>query len=149
MTEQVPASVRYKELTALATTAAQKLRKHEKARAAGLSDEVAAGQQRKDAAAKELETFAAEVKTRWRIAVRLVWHEKWLKGPDMDAFPEPDHSAPRVTPEKSINRIQAAHLELREAVQKLHFGLLRRKKPPKDFPPPPDHTADSPAEPPA
>lgn len=136
MTEQVPASIRYKELTALATTAAQQLRKHERARAAELSDEVAAGQQRKDEAAAELEAFSKDVETRWKIAVRALWGEKWIKGADVDAYPDPDLSAPRVKPEKSIRAIQAAYLELNEALERLRFGsgLLRRKK----SSPPPD-----------
>lgn len=127
MTEPVPASIRYKELTALATTAAQQLRKHERARVAELSDEVAAAQQRKDEAAAEHEKLVKDVKARWDAAIKALWHEKWMKG---SVFPDPDRSASRAKPEKSIRAVQAAYLEFNEALERLRFGsgLLRRKK---------------------
>ncbi|RKT83678.1 hypothetical protein SAMN05421805_110178 [Saccharopolyspora antimicrobica] len=127
MTERVPASIRYKELTALATTAAQQLRKRERARVAELSDEVAAGQQRKDAAAEERDKVIKDVESRWEAAIRALWHEKWMKG---SVFPEPDRSAPRAKPEKSVRAVQAAYLEFNDALERLRFGsgFLRRKK---------------------
>ncbi|KAA5836868.1 hypothetical protein ABT337_29080 [Saccharopolyspora hirsuta] len=128
MTDQVPASIRYKELTALATTAAQQLRKHERARAAELGEAVAASQQRKDEAEERRQQVVEDVRVRWKAAMEALWDERWMQ---VKGMPEPDRSAPPATPEESRRDLQDAFMDLYNALEKPRFGaglLPRRKK---------------------
>ncbi|MER7013993.1 hypothetical protein ABT324_21450 [Saccharopolyspora sp. NPDC000359] len=128
MTDQVPASIRYKELTALATTAAQQLRKHERARATELGEAVAAGQKRKDEAEEQRQQVVDDVRVRWKAAMEALWDERWMQ---VRGLPEPDRSAPPATPEDSRRHLQDAFMELYNSLEKPRFGsgiLPRRKK---------------------
>ena len=92
MSKQVPASVRYKELTALAADAAEKLRQHETAKAAELAELVDAEAERLEQAEAQRDDISADVRNRWNAALHALWDERWLEIPGM---PEPDPSAPR------------------------------------------------------
>ncbi|QUH00008.1 hypothetical protein HUO13_03550 [Saccharopolyspora erythraea] len=127
MTEQVPASVRYKELSAAATTAAQRMRRHEQDKAAELEESVTRGNSRKEEADQQREQVEKDVRTRWTLALEALWDERWLK---VSSLPDPDLSAPPATPEESRRAVQDAFLELHDALDKPRWSagsLLRRK----------------------
>ncbi|MGW1679834.1 hypothetical protein [Saccharopolyspora sp. NPDC002376] len=128
MTDLVPASIRYKELTALASTAAQDLRKHERARATELGEAVAEGQQRKDAAAEQRDQVVEDVRKRWKAAMEALWDERWMQ---VKGMPDPDLTAPPATPDDSRRDVHDAFLALLNALERPRFGsgiLPRRKK---------------------
>jgi hypothetical protein len=128
VTEQIPASVRYKEITALATTAAQQLRKHERERAGELGEAVAAGRQRREAADEQREQVVEDVRKRWNAAMEAVWDERWMK---VKPMPDPDRAAPPATPDESRRDVQDAFMALYNSLDKPRFGanlLPRRKK---------------------
>ncbi|MCI2423150.1 hypothetical protein MOQ72_37600 [Saccharopolyspora sp. K220] len=128
MTEQVPASVRYKEITALATTAAQQLRRHERERAGELGEAVAAGRKRREAADERREQVREDVRKRWKAAMEALWDERWMR---VKGMPEPDRAAPPATPEESRREVQSAYLALHDALEKRRFTANlrpRRKK---------------------
>ncbi|MGP4021075.1 hypothetical protein [Saccharopolyspora sp. 5N708] len=128
MTEQVPASVQYKEITALASAAAQQLRRHERERAGELGEAVAAGRKRREAADERRKQVADDVRKRWKAAMEALWNERWMQ---VTAMPEPDRSAPPATPEQSRREVQSAYLALHDALEKRRFAANlrpRRKK---------------------
>lgn len=128
MTEQTPASVRYKEITALATTAAQQLRKHERERAGELGEAVAAGRQRREAADEQREQVIEDARKRWNAAMEALWNERWLQ---VTTMPEPNRAAPPATPDESRRDVQDAFLALYNSLEKPRFRanfLSRRKK---------------------
>nr|WP_246330559.1 hypothetical protein [Saccharopolyspora hordei] len=112
----------------MATTAAERMRKHERARAAELSEVVAAGRQRKDAAEERRQQVVDDVRVRWNNAMEALWDERWFR---VKGLPEPDRSAPPMTPEEARRLVQDAFLALHDALEKPRFGsgiLPRRKR---------------------
>ncbi|MBB5153767.1 hypothetical protein [Saccharopolyspora phatthalungensis] len=128
MTDQVPASERYKEIAALATTAAQQLRRHERERAGELGEAVAAGRQRREAADEQRKQVVEDVRKRWNAAMEALWDERWMQ---VKAMPEPDRSAAPSTPDASRRDVQEAFMALYKSLEKTRFAanlLSRRKK---------------------
>ncbi|MGI8309851.1 hypothetical protein [Saccharopolyspora hattusasensis] len=128
MTEQVPAADRYKEITALATTAAQQLRRHERERAGELGEAVAAGRQRREAADEQREQVVEDVRKRWNAAMEALWDERWMQ---VKSMPDPDPAARASTPDDSRREVQAAYMALHSALEKPRFAASlrpRRKK---------------------
>ncbi|MHA6802235.1 hypothetical protein [Salinifilum ghardaiensis] len=116
MNGEVPAAIRYKELTALAATAAERLRRHENARAAELEEAAADASRRIEEADAQLEQVRADARKRWNAALEALWHERWFQ---VDGgMPEPDPHAPPQSAEESRRAVQEALLELHEATAK-------------------------------
>ncbi|GAA2783615.1 hypothetical protein [Saccharopolyspora taberi] len=130
MTEHVPAAVRYKEIAATATAAAQRMRRHEREKAAELEKSVAAGETRKQQADEEHEKLVKEIQGRWNVALEQLWDERWL---EVTNLPEPDRSAPPVTPEQSRRALHDSYMQLRQSLDKTRWSagslMQRRNKP--------------------
>lgn len=123
MTDEVPAAIRYKELTALATTAAERLRRHENARAAELEDTAVDAPRRADEADAQLEQVRNEARKRWNAALEALWHERWFQ---VDGgMPEPDPQAPPQPAEQSRQEMQQALLQLHEATARQKRRWIR------------------------
>ncbi|MHA6798253.1 hypothetical protein [Bounagaea algeriensis] len=123
MTDEVPAAIRYKELTALAATAAERLRRHENARAAQLEDTAADAPRRVDEADAQLEQVRTDARKRWNAALEALWHERWFQ---VDGgMPEPDPQAPPQSAEQSRQEMQQALLQLHEATARQKRRWIR------------------------
>lgn len=131
MTEGVPAAIRYKELTSAATTAAERLRRQENARAEELEDTVASGRRRVEDADARLEQVRADARKRWNAALEALWHERWMH---VSGMPEPDHTAAVVSPEESRRAMQNALLALHRALAKQKRWLPGRGRTRTDDP---------------
>lgn len=107
------ATARYKELTALATAAVDRVREHERERAARLEDDLAASAERIAEAEREREKVADGVRIRWNAAMEALWNERWMR---VTSRPGPDSSAPAEPAEEGIRRVQSAYLELHAAL---------------------------------
>jgi hypothetical protein len=118
-TPHVPAAVRYKEITAVAVDAAERMRRHEADKADRLTDEVAAGQERIAAAEEQKAQVAEGVRVRWSAAMEALWDERWMR---VTPMPDADLSAAPATPEESIRAVQGAFLELHEALGKARWS---------------------------
>lgn len=129
MTEQVPAAERYKEITALATTAAQQLRRHERERAGELGEAVAAGRQRREAADEQREQVVEDVRKRWNAAMEALWDERWMQ---VKGMPDPDPTAQESTPDDSRREVQAAYLAFYGSLEKPRFAASFRPRRKKD-----------------
>ncbi|KEI45492.1 hypothetical protein [Saccharopolyspora rectivirgula] len=128
MSKQVPASVRYKELTALAADAAEKLRQHETAKAAELAELVDAEAERLEQAEAQRDDIRADVRNRWNAALHALWDERWLEIPGM---PEPDPSAPPLTPQECRKALHEASQQFHHSLDKQRFtptALLPRRR---------------------
>lgn len=108
-------AVRYRELTALATSAVDRVREHERERAARLEDGLAASAERITAAEQAQQKVVDGVRIRWNAAMEALWSERWMR---VTARPDPDMSAPAARAEECIRRVQAAYLELHAAVDR-------------------------------
>lgn len=113
--EPEQAAARYKEITAIATGAVDRMHEHERKKVARLEDDVAAGHER-IAEAEQREADVAEgVRLRWDGAMEALWNERWMR---VTRMPKPDPAAPHATPEESIRAVQTAYLALRDALGK-------------------------------
>jgi hypothetical protein len=108
------AAARYKEITAIATTAAKRLRRHEMDKIARLEDEVAAYRERTEAADAEHEKVVEAVRLRWDEAMEELWNERWMRVTQM---PSADTSAAPAKAADAIRMVQTAYLELRGALR--------------------------------
>ncbi len=122
---RVPAAVRYKEMTASATSAAEQMRKHEAQKSDRLNGEVVAGRERVSEAEQAEEEVAEGVRLRWNAALEALWDERWLQ---VTRIPDADRSASPDTADKILRKVQAAYLELHESLGKPRRagGFLRR-----------------------
>ncbi|GAA4851778.1 hypothetical protein [Saccharopolyspora rosea] len=125
MSERNPASARYRELTDLANSAAERQRRAENERADELTKVVAAGQQRIKEADEARAQAVSDVRRSWHAAMEKLWHEKWMR---VSGMPEPDLDAPPATPEESRRAVQEALLALVDSVSKQRGSLLPRRR---------------------
>jgi hypothetical protein len=135
--ERVPASARYKEIAECATDAAKRMRRHEVEKASRLQEEVAAGHERIAEAEAQQEQVVDGVQRRWKAAMEALWDERWMQ---VTRIPDADPSAAPATPQESIRAVQAASLELHEALRKSRSWLRkprRNRRDTGDTPPPP------------
>ncbi|RCW43650.1 hypothetical protein DFQ14_106128 [Halopolyspora algeriensis] len=111
---------RYKEITATATDAVERMHELERKRAEQLEDEVVAGRERIAEAEQQEERVAEGVRSRWNAAMEALWDERWMR---VTSIPAPDPSAPAATPEESLRSVQDASLELHEALGKPRWSV--------------------------
>ena len=122
--QAIPAAVRYREIMALADSAAAQLRRQEADRVDELTAEVATGQERIERSETQLEQVREGVRKRWDSAMEELWEERWMR---VTPMPEPDPSAEPAAPEEPIRAVQSAYLQLREALSKRRSFLPRRR----------------------
>lgn len=122
--QAIPAAVRYREIMALADSAAAQLRRQEADRVDELTAEVATGQERIERSETQLEQVREGVRKRWDSAMEELWEERWMR---VTPMPEPDPSAEPATPEEPIRAVQGAYLQLRAALSKRRSFLPRRR----------------------
>lgn len=109
------AAARYKEITSVATEAVDRMHEHERKKAAGLEDEVAAGQERIEEAQRRENEVAEGVRLRWDGALEALWNERWLR---VTRMPNPDPDAAPAPAEESLRAVQVAYLALHDALNK-------------------------------
>jgi hypothetical protein len=123
------AAMCYKELTEIATNAATRLRRLDAEKCDRLRDEVSAGQERLDEAKREQELVVEGVRKRWDSAMEELWNERWMR---VTPMPEGDPAAPPASSREAIALVQAAYLELREALGKPRSWLSQSRRPRED-----------------
>ncbi|MDR7301462.1 hypothetical protein [Haloactinomyces albus] len=111
---------RYKEITAMATSAVDRTHELERKRAARLEDATTARQERTAEAEQQEEQVTEAVRLRWNAAMEALWDERWMR---VTRMPAPDPSAPAATPDESIHSVQAAYLDLHEALGKSRWSV--------------------------
>ncbi|MBA8826772.1 hypothetical protein FHX42_004151 [Saccharopolyspora lacisalsi] len=109
------AAAHYKEITSVATEAVDRTHEHERKKAAGLEDEVAAGQDRIETAQQRENEVAEGVRLRWDGALEALWNERWLR---VTRMPKPDPDAAPAPAEESLRAVQVAYLALRNALDR-------------------------------
>lgn len=123
----VPAAAGYKQIIATATGAGEKMREHEREKAARLSAEVAAADERIAEAEEQRDEVVRGVHRRWNLAMEALWDERWMQ---VTTVPEADHRAVPGTAEQLISHVQSAYLRLRKALEKPRWSSsLRRNRP--------------------
>jgi hypothetical protein len=110
----VPAALRYKEIAALATTAAKRMRRQETEKIEILHEELPTTRTRVDEAEKRQEDIVAAAEERWRAAMESLWEERWMR---VTQFPEPDPSPGSTTTDNAVRRMQSAYFELHDALR--------------------------------
>lgn len=124
----IPAAVRYKEITASAEAAAQRLREHEATKATRLDEEVTAARQRAEEADEQCERVTGEVNRLWNMAMSALWEERWMR---VNQMPEGDPSAAPERPKQSKDRVGTAYNELSRTLKKSGWSsrsLLQRRR---------------------
>lgn len=114
------AAERYKEITAVATGAVDRMHELERQRAARLEDESTARQERAAEAEQQQEEVAEAVRLRWSAAMEALWSERWMR---VTRMPAPDPSAAASTPEESVRSVQNAYLDLHEALGRPRWSV--------------------------
>lgn len=126
---EVPASARYKELIATATSAAERMREHEREKSARLAQEVSAASVRIEEAAEVRDEVVDEVEKRWKHAMQALWDERWMR---VTPMPAPDRRVAPGRAEDLIASVQSAYLMLRRSLEKSRWSpSLRRGKNPE------------------
>lgn len=124
----VPAAVRYKEITATADSAAQRLRAEEAARAARLEADVVDARAAAAETDRQYDEAVDELRKRWSMAMSALWEEKWLQ---VTRMPAEDLTATPTTFDKAVRSAHATFLELHESLSKTKWSpasLLRGRK---------------------
>jgi hypothetical protein len=122
MSEQIPASERYKEIAGLATDAVARMREHDRERATELERELADVEQRMAQLAVQERVVRMGVQLHWEAAVEALWNERWLTiGP----LPRPDEHAPEASDLYFDTEVGRTYQALEEAVGKR--SLIRRR----------------------
>jgi hypothetical protein len=122
MTEQIPASERYKEIAGWATDAMARMREHDRERAAQLEREMADAEQRMAQLGVQERVVRMGVQLHWEAAVEALWNERWLTiGP----LPRPDERAPDAGHLHFDAEVGRTYQALEEALGKR--SLIRRR----------------------
>lgn len=126
MSEQphVPAAVRYKEITSVATSAAKRMREREREKAAELQELVASGRERLEEADRVHDWTVAEVRSRWDAAMEALFEERWMK---VTPLPKGSPSAAPAEAETLVNSVQRAFHELYQAVKAPRWSLRKQR----------------------
>ncbi|GAB3283257.1 hypothetical protein [Parasphingorhabdus pacifica] len=122
--QRVPAAVRYKEITSLATSAAKRMREVEREKATELGELVASGRARTEEADRRYEWTVQEVESRWNAAMEALFEERWMR---VTTMPEADSSAVPDNPETSVNAVQKAFYDLYQAVRAPRWSMRRKR----------------------
>lgn len=123
---EVPAAARYKEIVAAATTAAEKMREHEREKASRLAAELAGAEERIAEAEQQRDEVVRGVHKRWNMAMEALWDERWMQ---VTTMPDPDARAAPGAADELISQVQSAFLHLRKALEKPRWSpSLRRNR---------------------
>ncbi|GAA0511914.1 hypothetical protein GCM10011581_02160 [Saccharopolyspora subtropica] len=124
MTEQTPASVRYREITGLADAATERMRRHETERVRELGEVVAAARQRREEAEKKRDEVVEFVLQEWKEAVKGLWDERWFQ---VRGKPTPNR-ATTAQVDEAVEVVKEARAALQTALEKPRFSVSFRPR---------------------
>lgn len=117
------AAARYKEIAATATSAVERMHEHERSQATQLEADVEAGREQISEAEQDQELVEEAVRLRWGAAMEALYHERWLR---VTSQPDPDLSAAPQPASEAIRSVQAAYVDLHEALGANRRSVLSR-----------------------